>query len=81
MPRWGRRDRPSLDLEARGLIASSTDLGALAEAMAEPITLCCGFDPTASSLHVGNLVPLLLLRRFQMAGHQVIALWSVEPPA
>jgi len=62
------------DLEARGLIASSTDLGALAEAMAEPITLYCGFDPTASSLHVGNLVPLLLLRRFQMAGHQVIAL-------
>ena len=62
------------DLEARGLIASSTDLGALAEAMAEPITLYCGFDPTASSLHVGNLVPLLLLRRFQMAGHKVIAL-------
>ncbi|TXH42813.1 MAG: tyrosine--tRNA ligase, partial [Actinobacteria bacterium] len=62
------------DLEARGLIASSTDLGALSEAMAEPITLYCGFDPTASSLHVGNLVPLLLLRRFQMAGHKVIAL-------
>ncbi|MCU0295740.1 MAG: tyrosine--tRNA ligase [Candidatus Nanopelagicales bacterium] len=62
------------DLEARGLIASSTDLGALAESMAEPITLYCGFDPTASSLHVGNLVPLLLLRRFQLAGHKVIAL-------
>jgi tyrosyl-tRNA synthetase len=62
------------DLEARGLIASSTDLGALSEAMAEPITLYCGFDPTASSLHVGNLVPLLLLRRFQLAGHKVIAL-------
>jgi tyrosyl-tRNA synthetase len=62
------------DLEARGLIASSTDLGALAEEMSEPITLYCGFDPTASSLHVGNLVPLLLLRRFQLAGHRVIAL-------
>lgn len=62
------------DLEARGLIASSTDLGALSEAMAESITLYCGFDPTAPSLHVGNLVPLLLLRRFQLAGHKVIAL-------
>ncbi len=62
------------DLQARGLVASSTDLGALAEAMSEPITLYCGFDPTASSLHVGNLVPLLLLRRFQLAGHKVIAL-------
>ncbi len=62
------------DLEARGLIASSTDLGALSEGMAESITLYCGFDPTAPSLHVGNLVPLLLLRRFQLAGHKVIAL-------
>jgi tyrosyl-tRNA synthetase len=62
------------DLEARGLIASSTDLGALSQAMAGGITLYCGFDPTAPSLHVGNLVPLLLLRRFQMAGHRVIAL-------
>jgi len=62
------------DLEARGLIASSTDLGALSDAMASGITLYCGFDPTASSLHVGNLVPLLLLRRFQLAGHKVIAL-------
>jgi tyrosyl-tRNA synthetase len=62
------------DLEARGLIASSTDLGALAEAMSDPVTVYCGFDPTAASLHVGNLVPLLLLRRFQLAGHRVIAL-------
>ncbi|HQR81232.1 MAG TPA: tyrosine--tRNA ligase [Actinomycetota bacterium] len=62
------------DLEARGLIASSTDLGALAEALEGGITLYCGFDPTAPSLHVGNLVPLLLLRRFQLAGHKVIAL-------
>jgi tyrosyl-tRNA synthetase len=40
---------------------------------AEPITLYCGFDPTADSLHVGNLVPLLALRRFQLAGHHPIA--------
>src|SRR5438093_4172363 len=38
-----------------------------------PITLYCGFDPTADSLHVGNLVPLLALRRFQLAGHHPIA--------
>jgi tyrosyl-tRNA synthetase len=62
------------DLQARGLIASSTELGALAEAMQGGITVYAGFDPTAPSLHVGNLVPLLLLRRFQMAGHRVIAL-------
>ena len=62
------------DLQARGLVASSTDLGALAESMAGGITVYAGFDPTASSLHVGNLVPLLLLRRFQQAGHRVIAL-------
>ncbi|MGB3013307.1 MAG: tyrosine--tRNA ligase [Candidatus Nanopelagicales bacterium] len=62
------------DLQARGLVASSTDLGALAESMAGGITVYAGFDPTASSLHVGTLVPLLLLRRFQQAGHRVIAL-------
>src|SRR5208337_1728956 len=39
-----------------------------------PITLYCGFDPTADSLHVGNLVPLLALRRFQLLGHHPIAL-------
>src|SRR5690606_11711135 len=39
-----------------------------------PITLYCGFDPTADRLHVGNLVPLLALRRFQLAGHHPIAL-------
>lgn len=62
------------DLQARGLISSSTDLGALSEGMADGITVYAGFDPTAPSLHVGNLVPLLLLRRFQNAGHRVIAL-------
>ena len=63
------------DLAARGLVHDSTDLDALAARLAEgPITLYSGFDPTADSLHVGNLVPLLLLRRFQDAGHRPIAL-------
>ena len=63
------------DLVARGLVQDSTDLGAIRERMADgPITLYCGFDPTTDSLHVGHLVPLLLLRRFQDAGHQPIVL-------
>jgi len=63
------------DLQWRGLYADSTDLGALVSRLAEgPITLYCGFDPTADSLHVGNLVPLLALRRFQLAGHHPVAL-------
>jgi tyrosyl-tRNA synthetase len=61
------------ELKWRGLYADCTDSAALAKRMAEgPITLYCGFDPTADSLHVGNLVPLLALRRFQLAGHHVI---------
>jgi tyrosyl-tRNA synthetase len=63
------------DLDWRGLYADSTDREALARRLAErPITLYCGFDPTADSLHVGNLVPLFALRRFQLAGHHPIAL-------
>jgi tyrosyl-tRNA synthetase len=62
------------DLEWRGLIAQHTDLDALRAALAEPTTVYCGFDPTADSLHVGSLVPLLTLRRFQDAGHRAIAL-------
>lgn len=63
------------DLRWRGLVAQSTDEAALAAALAQgPITLYCGFDPTAPSLHVGNLVPLLTLRRFQLAGHRPIGL-------
>ena len=63
------------DLQARGLIQDSTDLAELEQRLAAgPITVYAGFDPTASSLHVGNLVPLLLLRRFQLAGHRPIAL-------
>ncbi|MDP9844732.1 tyrosine--tRNA ligase [Streptosporangium lutulentum] len=63
------------DLAWRGLIAQSTDIDALRAAMAEgPITVYCGFDPTAPSLHVGNLVPLLALTRLQRAGHRAIGL-------
>ncbi|MBY0443185.1 MAG: tyrosine--tRNA ligase [Mycobacteriaceae bacterium] len=63
------------ELNWRGLIAQSTDLDALAAAaQAGPITLYVGFDPTAPSLHAGNLVPLLALRRFQRAGHRPILL-------
>ena len=43
--------------------------------------LYCGFDPTANSLHIGSLVPLLALRRFQLAGHKPSALVGVTPPA
>lgn len=63
------------ELSWRGLIAQSTDLAALtAEVTAGPITVYAGFDPTAPSLHAGNLVPLLALRRFQRAGHRPIVL-------
>jgi tyrosyl-tRNA synthetase len=63
------------DLHARGLVQDTTDEAALRLRLDEgPITVYCGFDPTADSLHVGNLVPLLLLRRFQQFGHIPIAL-------
>ena len=62
------------DLKWRGLFSQSTDEEALREAMKKPLTLYIGFDPTAPSLHVGNLVVLLALRRFQLAGHNPIAL-------
>ena len=63
------------DLDWRGLLAQSTDVEALRRDLAAgPVTLYCGFDPTADSLHVGNLVPLLALRRFQQAGHRPVAL-------
>ena len=63
------------DLLARGLLQDHTDLDALRERLDRgPMALYVGFDPTADSLHIGNLVPLLLLRRFQLAGHLPIAL-------
>lgn len=63
------------DLKARQLIAQTTAVEALDAHLSEqPRTLYCGFDPTADSLHLGHLVPLLVLKRFQMAGHTPIAL-------
>lgn len=62
------------DLKARGLIAQASDLDQVQQLLSEPQTLYCGFDPTAASLHIGHLVPLIMLKRFQDAGHQAIAL-------
>jgi len=63
------------ELAWRGLIAQTTDEQALREALsAGPVTVYCGFDPTAPSLHHGNLVQLILLRHLQRAGHRVLAL-------
>ncbi|MDQ2854333.1 MAG: tyrosine--tRNA ligase [Chloroflexota bacterium] len=62
------------DLGWRGLIAHSTDLDVLRAAMdSDPITFYCGFDPTAPSLHFGNLLQLVTMRRLQLAGHDPIA--------
>ena len=64
------------ELEWRGLISQSTDRDRLAEALnGEPITYYCGFDPTAASLHIGNLVQLINMRHLQLAGHHR-SLWS-----
>jgi tyrosyl-tRNA synthetase len=63
------------DLRWRGLVHQTTDEANLAQWLAsESRTLYCGFDPSADSLHVGSLIPLVMLRRFQRAGHQPIAL-------
>jgi len=63
------------ELKWRGLVAVSTDEAELAALLSgEPITYYCGFDPTAPSLHLGNLVQLLLLRRLQLAGHKPLGL-------
>jgi tyrosyl-tRNA synthetase len=63
------------ELRWRGLVQVSTDEEALAAALrGAPITAYCGFDPTAPSLHLGNLLQLLLLRRLQLAGHRPLGL-------
>ncbi|MCS4534167.1 tyrosine--tRNA ligase [Neisseria montereyensis] len=63
------------DLQSRGLIAQTTDAEALDALLNEQkISLYCGFDPTADSLHIGHLLPVLALRRFQLAGHTPVAL-------
>jgi tyrosyl-tRNA synthetase len=63
------------DLTWRGLVAVSTDLAELRQALdSGPVTFYCGFDPTAPSLHLGHLVQVLTMRRLQLAGHRPIAL-------
>lgn len=62
------------DLKWRGLVKDVTDIEALEQRLESPITCYCGFDPTADSLHIGHLQQILLLRRYQLAGHRVIAL-------
>ena len=62
------------DLKFRGLLNQFTDLDVLTKWLEKPCVLYCGFDVTADSLHVGNLLPLLTLKRFQMVGHQPITL-------
>jgi len=63
------------DLKWRGLVAQTTDEPALRKALADgPITFYCGFDPTAPSLHMGNLVQLILMRHLQRAGHKALCL-------
>ncbi|WP_173915826.1 tyrosine--tRNA ligase [Halobacillus sp. Marseille-Q1614] len=63
------------DLEKRGLINQVTDEEGLRKHLNEKqVTLYCGFDPTGSSLHIGHLLPILMLKRFQLAGHRPIAL-------
>jgi tyrosyl-tRNA synthetase len=63
------------ELQWRGLLADCTDTQELTKRVsAGPITVYCGFDPTADSLHIGSLVPLLALRRFQLLGHHPIPL-------
>lgn len=68
--------KPTLiqDLEQRGLIAQTTHLDELNQQLSTPQVVYCGFDPTAGSLHIGHLVPLIMLKRFQNAGHNPIAL-------
>src|SRR3954447_18918544 len=63
------------ELQSRGLVADCTDLTELTKRLSSgPITVYAGFDPTADSLHIGSLVPLLGLRRFQLQGHHPIPL-------
>jgi tyrosyl-tRNA synthetase len=63
------------ELEARGLVADVTDRAGLAALLDKgPVTFYCGYDPTSPSLHVGNLVPLVVQARLQRAGHKAIVL-------
>ena len=69
------------ELDARGLLYQSTDRAVFAAHLASgQRAVYGGFDPTSDSLTIGNLVPLLLLRRFQLAGHRPFALVGSKPP-
>ena len=61
------------ELKARGLVEALTDPD-IEKALEKPMTIYCGFDPSARSLQAGNLVSIIVLKRFQQAGHKVIAL-------
>ena len=61
------------ELKARGLVEALTD-PEIEKALEKPLTVYCGFDPSARSLQAGNLVSIIVLKRFQQAGHKVIAL-------
>ena len=62
------------ELKWRGLVKDVTDYDGLVNALNDHMTVYCGFDPTADSLHVGHLQQIILLRRYQDAGHTPIAL-------
>ena len=62
------------ELQWRGLIKDAIDIDTLKDRINEPLTCYCGFDPTADSLHIGHLQQIALLKRYQKAGHRVIAL-------
>lgn len=62
------------DLEQRGLLEQISDKTLLSDHLDSGSRTVCGFDPTADNLHIGHLVPLLMLRRFKLAGHKPIAL-------
>jgi len=62
------------ELQWRGLVKDVTDLEGVIERLKTPVTVYCGFDPTADSLHIGSLQQIILLKRYQLAGHKVIPL-------
>ena len=68
------------ELTWRGLLANTTDPDDLRERLDDgPVTFYCGFDPTAPSLHIGNLLQLITVRRLQLAGHRPLALVGGRP--
>jgi tyrosyl-tRNA synthetase len=73
---WTRVYTPLMELvdelDQRGLVAEVTDRDELAQLLAVPVAVYAGYDPSSPSLHVGNLVPTILLKRFQLAGHKPI---------